>query len=67
MSTNRIEELAKTLATMQREQLIQVLRDTKYPFSMDFSDEYLQAVSVESLRHIVLAASLHSVAPAQSL
>lgn len=64
MASNRIEELAKTLATMPREQLVQMLRDTKYPFTMDFSDDYLQAVSLESLRHIVLAASLHSLVPA---
>jgi hypothetical protein len=29
------------------------------PFNLDFTDEFLDSVSVERLRHIVLGACLH--------
>ncbi len=29
-------------------------------FRIDFSDEYLKSMSLERLRHVVLAASLHA-------
>jgi hypothetical protein len=31
-------------------------------FQLDFTDDFLESVSLERLRHIALAASLHEVA-----
>lgn len=44
---------------MDREELILLLRGMHCTFPMDFSEEYLQTLSVERLRHIVLAAWVH--------
>jgi hypothetical protein len=58
MSGN-IEEMARDIATMDRQQLMGLLREMACPFKMDFSDEYLDSVTLERLRHITLAAALH--------
>lgn len=44
---------------MDREELILLLKGMHCTFPMDFTEEYLQSVSVERLRHIVLGASIH--------
>jgi hypothetical protein len=46
---------------MDRSQLVQTLRDLKCPFEVDFSDEFLQSISIERLRHILMAATLHVI------
>jgi hypothetical protein len=56
---NKVEELANQLATMARVDLVKMLRQMHVPFRMDFTDEYLGSVSLDHLRHLVLAASLH--------
>jgi len=58
MPRTRAEELAGRIAEMDRSDLIALLRTIKCPFRMDFTDEFLSAVSLERLRHIVLAACL---------
>jgi hypothetical protein len=58
MSGN-IEQMARDIATMDRPQLMGLLREMACPFKMDFSDEYLDSVTLERLRHIALAAALH--------
>ncbi len=47
------------IPTMSRSQLIETLKDMNCSFAMDFDDGFLDTASVERLRHIVLAASLH--------
>ncbi len=44
---------------MDREGLIETLRRMRCEFPMDFTDDYLASLSIERLKHIVLAASLH--------
>ena len=56
MKTASIDRLAAQLAEMDRPELIRVLRDIECGFTMDFTDEYLESLSMEELRHIVLAA-----------
>ena len=53
------EYLAKHLATMDRGDLIRLLRALHCKFALDFTDEFLGSISKERLRHIALAASLH--------
>lgn len=59
MSLRRAEQLADRIVSLDRLSLIQMLRHMRCGFAMDFPDDYLNAVSIDRLRHIVLAASLH--------
>ena len=61
MPSRRLDNLATQIAVMERPQLIESLRSLNCPFSLDFSDEYLTSISVDRLRHILMAAALHSV------
>jgi hypothetical protein len=45
---------------MGRSELIALLRAADCAFRLDFTDEYLDSLSVERLRHIALAAKLHT-------
>jgi len=60
MADSRLEQLAASLALQDRPTLIKILRSVRCSFPMDFTDEFLQTVSLERLRHIVLAAELHA-------
>ena len=53
------EELARTVAEMDRDGLIRMLTRMECAFRLDFTDEFLRSVSLERLRHIVLSAGLH--------
>ena len=59
MACRRLERLVEKINGMQRDSLVQMLHQMHCPFKLDFTDEFLNSVSVERLRHIVLAASLH--------
>jgi hypothetical protein len=55
----RAEKLVDKIAQMDRTSLVQELRQMRCDFKMDFSDDFLDTVSLERLQHIVLAAFLH--------
>lgn len=57
---NQLEKLATKLATMNREALKKALQKMHCDFRLDFTDEFLDTISEERLRHIVLAAGLHA-------
>jgi len=59
MTTQSAEALAVRLAHMDRADLIRTLRNLHCPFPLDFSDDCLAEMSLERLRHVVLAAALH--------
>lgn len=63
-SPSRMEQLADQIVAMERPVLVDTLRNLQCDFQMDFSDEFLNAMSLERLRHVVLAASLHRHAQA---
>ena len=52
-------DLCGKIADMDRPELIKVLRSLHCGFGLDFTDDFLQSVSIERLRHIVLGAVLH--------
>ena len=54
------DELAKSVAGMDREALISMLGRMRCTFPLDFTQEFLRTVSLEKLRHIVLSAGLHA-------
>jgi len=60
MQGPRIEALVKRIATMERADLVRYLRNLDVEFTIDFTNEFLDSISLERLRHIVLAAALRS-------
>lgn len=60
MGTDRpLEELMQTVASLDRDGCKAELRHFKKP-TIDFTDEYLDSLSVDRLRHILLAACLQA-------
>ena len=55
------DEIAVKIATMDRAHLITLLQEMHCSFPLDLTDEFLQTISLERLRHIALATSLHQV------
>ncbi len=53
--------LAVRIAALPRGELIRVLRDLPCSFQLDFTEEFLNSISIERLRHIILAAGLHAI------
>ena len=60
MSSKAVEKLTLEVAAMGRRELVAMLRELQCSFELDFTDEYLQSVSLERLQHLVLVAALHS-------
>ena len=57
--TVEAERIATKLASMSRSQLKGSLRSLKARFRMDFTDEFLDSLGKDKLRHILLAALLN--------
>ena len=60
MQGKELETLVSRIASLDRAELVAVLRGLDCDFRLDFTDEFLSTVSIERLQHIVLAASLHA-------
>jgi hypothetical protein len=60
MQGQQVESLVSEIQTMDRGGLIRLLRNMECDFAVDFTDDFLNSISVERLRHIALAASLHA-------
>jgi len=54
------EQWVQQIATMDRDALMRLLDQMDCGFKLDFTEEFLRQMSVERLRHVVLAASLHN-------
>lgn len=68
VSDSRAETLMAFLAALDRCKLIDALREADCGFQVNFSDDFLAEVSMDRLRHIVLAAMLQDrshIAPRQ--
>jgi hypothetical protein len=50
------EQMAAALADLGREDLKKRIRDFRGRFKLDFTDDYLDGLSLERLRHLLLAA-----------
>lgn len=61
MDRQEVDTLVATLAEMDRGQLVEKIHSIHCSFTLDFSDEYLEEISLENLRHIVMAASLQEL------
>lgn len=54
------EQTATSIAALDRAQLKKRIKNFKGRFKLDFSDDYLCKLSVDRLRHILLAALINA-------
>ncbi|MBN1972790.1 MAG: hypothetical protein JW787_04080 [Sedimentisphaerales bacterium] len=57
-STAYLDKQVTTIAALGRYELTKRIKNFKGRFKMDFSEEYLSKLSIERLRHILLAAQI---------
>ena len=55
-SAQNLERLARSISSLGRCDVEKKIRNFKGRFQLDFSDEYLQGMTVDRLRHILFAA-----------
>ncbi len=60
MAETTAEHLAAHLARLDRAGLVRMLMDAPCSFRMDFTAEFLDAMSDSELRHVVIAAYLQA-------
>ena len=60
VSKTYFEQEATSLAALDREELKKRIRNFRGRFRLDFSEEYLNGLSVDRLRHILLAALINA-------
>ena len=56
------EQMAASLADLGRDDLKKRIKDFRGRFKLDFSDDYLDALSLDRLRHLLLAALINAKA-----
>ena len=59
MPREKLKDLADEISRMGRTELIRTVRHMPCTFELDFTEEFLNSVSLSRLRHIALAAALH--------
>ena len=60
MQATEVDSLVNRIAVMDRQTLLCTLKGMECDFKIDFTDDFLNSISLERLKHIVLAASLHA-------
>jgi hypothetical protein len=58
----QFEQMAALLTDLGRDDLKKRIKDFRGRFRLDFSDDYLDALSLDRLRHILLAALINAKA-----
>jgi hypothetical protein len=51
-----LERLARTIAGLGRDEVEKKIRNFRGTFRLDFTDEYLNGLTIDYLRHILFAA-----------
>ncbi len=59
-SRQYFEQTATSLASLGRNELKKRIKNFKGRFKLDFSEDYLENVSIDRLRHILLAALINA-------
>ncbi len=54
------EQAATSIAALSRNELKRKIKNFKGRFRLDFSEDYLNKLSVDRLRHILLAATINA-------
>lgn len=57
-SCSYVERSVTLIATLDREEMKKRIRDFQGVIKLDFTDDYLDAISLDRLRHILLAVVL---------
>ena len=60
MPARQFKKEVRRISTMDRIGLVRTLRGLHCNFELDFTDEFLESISLQRLRHIVTAAMLHA-------
>jgi len=55
-SKEQFEQTATSIASLDKEELTRRIRNFRGRFKLDFTENYLNSLSVDRLRHILLAA-----------
>ena len=55
-----LEQAATSIASLDRDELKRRIRNFKGRFKLDFTDNYLDNLGVDRLRHILLAALINA-------
>jgi len=58
----RFEQTATSIASLGRNELKRRIKNFKGRFKLDFSEEYLNNLSLDRLRHVLLAAMINAKA-----
>jgi hypothetical protein len=58
----QFEQLVTSIAALGRDELKRRIKNFHGRFKLDFSDEYLDSLSLDRLRHILLAALINGKA-----
>ena len=59
-SRKYFEQTATSIASLGRPELTRRIKNFKGRFKLDFTDDYLNRLSVDRLRHILLAALINA-------
>jgi hypothetical protein len=59
-SRRYLENTATSVATLGKTELMHRIRDFRGRFRLDFTDDYLSNLSIDRLRHILLAALINA-------
>ena len=59
-SRNYFEQTATSLSSLNREELKRRIKNFKGRFRLDFTDDYLENLPVDRLRHVLLAALINN-------
>jgi hypothetical protein len=59
-SSKNIEHTTTSIAALSRDELKRRIKNFKGRFKLDFTDDYLNNLSVDKLRHILLAALINA-------
>ena len=62
MNSRNAEQLVSSIARMSRQAVEREILNFHGAFKIDFTEEYLESLSLEKLRHILLAVQLHASA-----
>jgi hypothetical protein len=57
---DNFEQTATSIAALGRDELKRRIKNFRGRFRLDFTEDYLNNLSVERLRHILLAASINA-------
>jgi hypothetical protein len=60
VSKKKFEQTATSIAALGRNELKRRIRSFRGRFKLDFTEDYLNALSVDRLRHILLAALINA-------